>query len=55
MKDRKKGDNDDCTMHITTSLFTDFTVAVLYTLTFYTFLKRVDGGLAFNFIWKVIQ
>ena len=40
-------------MYITTSL-TNFTVAVLCTPTFYTFLKRADGGLAFHFIWKVI-
>ena len=41
-------------MYITTSLFTNFTVAVLLTPTFYRFLKRADGSLAFNFIWKVI-
>ena len=48
--ENKKEDNDDYTMYITTSLFTNFMVAVLSTATFYTFLKRADRGLAFNFI-----
>ena len=42
-------------MYMTTLLFTNFTVAVPSTPTFYAFLKSADGGLAFNFIWKVIQ
>ena len=42
------------TMYITASLFTNFTNAVHSTPIFYTFLRRADGGLAFNVIWKVI-
>ena len=35
-------------------LFTYLTVAVLSIPAFYTFLKRVDGGYAFNIILKVV-
>ena len=41
-------------MYITTSLFTNVTVAVLSTPALYTCLKRGDRGFAFNFIWKVV-
>ena len=46
--------SEDYTMCMTTLLFTNFTVAVPSTPAFYAFLKSADGGLAFNFIWKVI-
>ena len=50
----KRRENEDCTGNIKSSYFANFAVAALSTPTVYTFLKRADGGFAFNDIRKVL-
>ena len=50
----KKRENEDYTMNIRSSIFTNIAVAVLSTQTFIAFLRRAEGSFAFNDIRKVV-